>query len=159
MLLRTAIGVFGEGNVSTHLIIGLGETEKEALCLIQDCVDLGVLPALFAFTPVKGTAMAECSRPTLEKYRRVQLARYVIVNELARFEDMSFNEEGELVGFGLGKDTLNRLVETGFPFLTSGCQNCNRPFYNEKPGGPLFNYPRNLTVREMAAIRQQLQLL
>ena len=25
--------------------------------------------------------------------------------------------------------------------LTSGCPGCNRPFYNERPRGPIYNYP------------------
>ncbi len=47
-LLESALAVFGRGNVSTHLIVGLGETEKEAAGLVQRCVDMGVLSALFA---------------------------------------------------------------------------------------------------------------
>ena len=34
-LLNKAIEVFGKGNVSTHLIVGLGETEREAAQIIQ----------------------------------------------------------------------------------------------------------------------------
>ncbi|HDI74230.1 MAG TPA: hypothetical protein ENF57_04430 [Candidatus Korarchaeota archaeon] len=26
-------------------------------------------------------------------------------------------------------------------FLTSGCPSCNRPFYNERPRGPIYNFP------------------
>ncbi|MCW4010655.1 MAG: radical SAM protein [Candidatus Bathyarchaeota archaeon] len=155
-LLRTAIGVFGEGNVSTHIIVGLGETEKEVVKIIQKCVDMGVLPALFAFTPVKGTALAAKSKPKLEAYRRVQLARYLIVNALSRFEDMAFNKAGQTTDFGVGKDLLVNAAESGKPFQTSGCPDCNRPFYNEKPGGPLYNYPRNLNPQETAEIKQQL---
>jgi biotin synthase len=25
--------------------------------------------------------------------------------------------------------------------MTSGCPNCNRPYYNETPSGPILNYP------------------
>ncbi len=82
--LNEALEVFGKGNVSTHVIVGLGETEKEAVEVIQRCVDMGVLPALFAFTPVRGTALEAKSPPKLESYRRVQLARYLIVNGKAR---------------------------------------------------------------------------
>jgi biotin synthase len=35
---------------------------------------------------------------------------------------------------------------------------CNRPFYNESPGGPIYNYPRNLTAQEIAASKKQLAL-
>ena len=39
--LDEALAIFGNGNVSTHLIVGLGETEKEAVEFLQRCVDLG----------------------------------------------------------------------------------------------------------------------
>jgi lipoyl synthase len=158
VLLRTAIGVFGEGNVSTHLIVGLGETEKEATNLLQKCLDMGVLLGLFTFTPVRGTALAEKPQPQLEVYRRVQLARYLIANAQARFEDMAFNSAGQLVDFGIGKDVLTQAVETGKPFQTTGCADCNRPFYNEKPSGPIYNYPRDLTAQEKETVKQQLKL-
>jgi biotin synthase-related radical SAM superfamily protein len=157
VLLRTAIGVFGEGNVSTHLIVGLGETEKEAANLLQKCFDMGVLPGLFTFTPVRGTALAGKSQPQLEVYRRVQLARYLIANAQARFEDMDFNSAGQLVDFGIGKDVLAQAVGTGKPFQTAGCADCNRPFYNEKLSGPIYNYPRNLNAEEIAQTKQMLE--
>ena len=157
-LLQVAIGVFGEGNVSTHLIIGLGETESEAVASIQKCVDWGVLPALFAFTPVAGTARASYAQPNVDVYRRVQIARYLIANGIARSGDISFDENGRIVDFGATKTLLVRITESGEPFLTSGCPDCNRPFYNEKPRGPIYNYPRSLTKNEIAQIRKELEL-
>jgi biotin synthase len=156
LLLRTAIGVFGEGNVSTHLIVGLGETEKEAANLLQTCVDMGVLPAVFAFTPVRGTAMEKKNKPDLQTYRRIQLARYLIVEGLTKYGDMTFNAEGKIEGFGVGKNILAEVVDSGKPFQTSGCPDCNRPFYNEKPSGPIYNYPQNPTAQETAQIKQEL---
>ena len=157
-LLRAAIGVFGEGSVSTHLIVGLGETEIEAASLIQKCVDMGVLPALFAFTPIEGTALAACPPPKVGVYRRVQLARYLIVNGLARIEDISHDADGRITDFGISKTSLVTIVESGEPFLTSGCADCNRPFYNEKPSGPIYNYPRPIRQNEIAKIKQQLEV-
>jgi biotin synthase-related radical SAM superfamily protein len=156
--LREAVEVFGKGNVSTHLIIGLGETEKEAVSIIQQCVNMSVLPALFAFTPIRGTALENNPQPRIEAYRRIQLARYLILNGTARYENMHFDVDGQIADFNVKKETLRRIVETGEPFLTSGCPSCNRPFYNEKPSGPIYNYPRNLRPEEIATIRQQLCL-
>jgi len=157
-LLGAAIGIFGEGNVSTHLILGLGETEIEAASLIQECTDMGVLPALFAFTPVEGTALAAYPPPKVEVYRRIQLARHLIVNGLARIEDMSADADGRIAEFGISKKALARTMETGEPFLTSGCSDCNRPFYNEKPSGPIYNYPRPVRQDELAKIREELKM-
>jgi biotin synthase len=153
-----AVGVFGEGNVSTHLIVGLGETEKEAVDLIQGCVDMSVLPALFAFMPVRGTALESKLQPSITAYRRVQIARYLIVKGIARYEDMGFSSDGRVLDFGVGREELKCVVESGEPFLTSGCPSCNRPFYNEKPSGPIYNYPRRIRPDEMATIKQELRL-
>jgi biotin synthase-related radical SAM superfamily protein len=154
--LREAVEVFGKGNVSTHLIIGLGETEKEAVRIVQQCVDMHVLPALFAFTPVRGTGLENKPQPAIGLYRRVQLARYLIVNGATRYESMRFDAFGRIVDFSVKNGVLTRAVEAGQPFLTSGCLDCNRPFYNEKPGGPIYNYPRSMRPEEVAAVRQQL---
>jgi biotin synthase len=153
-----AVRIFGKGGVSTHLIVGLGETEKEMVEVVQRCVDMGVLPALFAFTPIAGTALEGRAQPIISKYRRMQLARHLIVHGTTRYENMRFDGEGCLVDYGVGKKMLMQNVETGLPFLTSGCPDCNRPYYNEKPSGPLYNYPRRITRGELEQIREQLNL-
>ena len=40
----------------------------------------------------------------------------------------------------------------GQAFQTSGCPGCNRPYYNERPGRTMFNYPRPLTPEESLQI-------
>ena len=157
-LLEEAVKIFGKGNVSTHLIVGLGETEKEIISIIQKCADMSILPALFAFTPIRGTTLENNPQPSIESYRRIQLARYLIVNGIARYEDMSFGIDAQATAFGVERETLKRIVETGNPFKTSGCPDCNRPFYNEKPSGPIYNYPRSIRPEEKAAIEKQLSL-
>ncbi|MEM3597058.1 MAG: radical SAM protein [Candidatus Bathyarchaeia archaeon] len=157
-ILGEAVKIFGKGMVSTHLIVGLGETEKDMVLTIQACVDMGVLPALFAFTPIAGTKLESIYQPTIEKYRRIQVARHLIVHGISRHESMSFNNKGEIIDFGIEKDMLVKIVETAKPFLTSGCPNCNRPYYNEKPGGPIYNYPREPTENEIALLKMKLKL-
>lgn len=154
-LLSEAVGVFGKGNVSTHVIVGLGETEKEAAQIIQICTDLGVMPALFAFTPIRGTALENNPSPSVGSYRRVQLARYLIGKGLTRVDVMKFDVEGKILSFGLANHALESIIEGGEPFLTSGCRDCNRPFYNEKVTGPIYNYPRKLREEELEKEKQQ----
>ncbi len=155
--LSQALDVFREGNVSTHLIVGLGETEKQAVDIIQKCVDMGVLPALFAFTPVYGTTLEKRAPPELVSYRRIQLARHLIVQGKTRFTDMQFTPKGRIKTYGLTNEELNKEIESGVPFQTSGCPNCNRPFYNEKPSGPIYNYPKKISKKEINKIKSQLR--
>jgi biotin synthase len=68
---------------------------------------------------------------------------------------MRFGENQRIIGFGIEKEALEKVVSTGKPFLTSGCPDCNRPFYNEKPSGPLYNYPRQPDKKEIETIKKQ----
>lgn len=139
------------GRAALHLIVGLGETEREVVERIQWAHDLGITVGLFAFTPVRGTHLARREPPPLGVYRRMQAARWLIVHELACMEEMTFDQYGQLIH--LGAD----LPATGEMFETSGCPDCNRPFYNEQPGGPLFNYPRPLTDDETERAMKELE--
>ena len=127
------------GRVAVHLIVGLGETEEEMVRMIQRMHDLGAIVGLFAFTPLAGTRMENCPPPSLKSYRRIQIARHLIVHNLARAEDFSFSEEGKLLAFP--PLDLKKLLSDGEAFRTSGCPDCNRPYYNERPSGPLYNFP------------------
>jgi biotin synthase-related radical SAM superfamily protein len=157
-LLDEAVHIFGEGKVSTHLIVGLGETEKEMVKIIQRCVDMGVLPALFAFTPIAGTALERAPQPSIQTYRRIQIARHLIVHKIAKYDGMRFDEEGCISDFSVDKQTLLQTIQMGEPFPTSGCPNCNRPYYNEKPSGPIYNYPRKISRKDLLEIERQLSL-
>jgi len=155
--LRDAAELYGKGFVYTHLIVGLGETEREMTETLQWCVDSGVYPSLFAFTPILGTALENHSQPSIETYRRIQVARHLIIHGKTRFEKMRFGVEGRLLDFGVSREELKHVIDSGAPFLTSGCPGCNRPYYNEKPSGPLYNYPRPPTPSELSEVERQLE--
>jgi biotin synthase-related radical SAM superfamily protein len=154
--LEQAIHVFGRGRVSTHLIVGLGESDKELTEMFQVLVDMGVYPSLFAFTPIPGTRMAERSQPPIQRYRRIQIAHHVITTGLTRIEQMEFDGASNLLGLGVTEDALMAVIRSGLPFMTSGCPGCNRPYYNERPGGPIYNFPRKPNMDELTRIERQL---
>lgn len=136
------------GRVAAHLIVGLGESEREMLRSIQELHNLGIVIGLFTFTPVPGTTLADQPPPPLEGYRRVQAARWLIVHNVARVADFTFTPDGQLQS--LGRPGWRELLASGDAFRTSGCPDCNRPFYNERPGGATYNYPRPLAPEEAA---------
>jgi biotin synthase len=136
--------------------VGLGESEQQVIETLQWCADAGVHPSLFAFTPIPGTALEEAPQPSIASYRRVQLARHLIVHGKTHRENMKFDDKGRIVDFGVSKQMLHEAVKNGSPFQTSGCPGCNRPYYNERPGGPMFNYPRRLTSEELTEVENQL---
>jgi lipoyl synthase len=135
------------GRMTTHLIVGLGESEEEMVKCLQAMVDMGITVALFAFTPIKGTRMEGVKQPNMSHYRRIQVAHDVIRTGLARADGFRF-EDGQLADFGISVDELQE-KRGGEPFKTSGCTGCNRPYYNETPGEELYNYPKTLTAEEV----------
>ncbi len=145
--LYQAVEVFGKGNVGTNLIIGLGETEKQAAKLIQTLFLKSIHTILFAFTPIKGTKLEDKQQPNIKSYRRIQIARHLISKNLTTYKDFRFNEKGEIIDFGV--KNLSEILKDGIAFQTTGCPGCNRPFYNERPSGPFYNYPRHLTDEEV----------
>jgi biotin synthase-related radical SAM superfamily protein len=144
------------GRVSVHLIVGLGETERELVARILWARDLGLGVGLFAFTPVRGTSLAERLSPPLGQYRRIQAARRLIVYRGAGMADFAFNERGTLVAIGL--TDWRRSLADGEAFRTSGCPGCNRPFYNERPGGTTYNYARPLTEDEAQRATMEMEI-
>ena len=142
---REAVRVFGRGRVHVHLIFGLGESEADFLETMQTIYDLGAEVALFAFTPVRGTPLADRSPPPVERYRVMQVARVLLSRGYRASEFASI--EGGKVRI-LGGPWLRELEEA---FLTSGCPGCNRPFYNERPG-LIYNYPSLRLLRRDAGI-------
>ncbi len=154
--LKEAVEVFGRNQVYTHLIVGLGETEKQIAETIQQCTDSGIHPSLFAFTPIQGTTLENMPQPAMETYRRIQLARHLIIHHKTRYENMRFNNEQQITDFGTPKTQLHQVIQEGTAFCTSGCPECNRPYYNERPSGPMYNYPRPPTPQEINQITQQL---
>lgn len=145
------------GRLSTHLIVGLGETEEEMVHTMAACVARGITVGLFAFTPVRGTAWERREPPPLASYRRLQIAGYLLWRGAA-LDDFTFRD-GRLVDCGLARQELVRRLSNGDAFRTSGCPDCNRPYYNERPGRVMYNYPRPLTAEEAAAALQESGLL
>ncbi|MDH5792671.1 MAG: radical SAM protein, partial [Candidatus Bathyarchaeota archaeon] len=65
---------------------------------------------------------------------------------------------GMVENFGVDAETLESALADGEAFRTSGCPGCNRPYYNERPSGPFYNYPRNLTPEEARTEAELLEL-
>jgi lipoate-protein ligase A len=138
------------GRAGTHLVVGLGETEEELLRATASLLEDGVTVALFAFTPIPGTPMAGHPRPTLASYRRIQAGHFLLRRGAVTVSDLRF-EAGRLASVGLTRDSFRQLLAGGEAFRTSGCPGCNRPYYNERPGQAMYNYPRPLSPAEAEA--------
>lgn len=143
-----AQGVFGADRVTTHLIVGLGESEPEISDFLFNMKDMGVRVGLFAFTAIKGTDLSANESPQLDKYRRIQILRELLARNLVQRDAIHFDAEGHLV-FPYSNDELKTKLASGAAFRVTGCPGCNRPYYNERPRGTMYNYPRPLRSEEV----------
>ena len=156
-LLYGAKKYFGDDHVSVHLIYGLGESDKDFIRLLFKLYRKGLRVGLFAFTPMKGTKLESHPPPNQKKYRAIQLALYLISNNLVTLKNFQFDLHGNIQKILVNKLLLNEIIESCLPFTTKGCPNCNRPFYNERPIRPLYNYPTlHMAKEDLKIIKNQL---
>ncbi|TFG33597.1 radical SAM protein [Candidatus Thorarchaeota archaeon] len=146
--LKNALKIFGKGRVTTHLIVGLGETEKDAVDFIFQMAKMGITVGLFAFTNIKGTSLENNTQPSISSYRRIQAVRYLVEKGELDIDDVAYNEEGDVM-VKMDSSRVRKILSSSTAFQVSGCKGCNRPFYNERPRGPMYNYPRPLNDDEI----------
>jgi len=163
-ILLDARDIFGPQKFGAHVIVGMGETERDVLELVQKLVDLGGHSHLFCFFPEKGSLMDHLPATPRDQWRRVQLARYLIDYKAVRVECMKFDSQGKVVGFGLPESEVNDVVSAGTAFRTSGCPGkfaedisaCDRP-YGDSPPSNIASYPFRPNGNDLRTIRSQLK--
>jgi biotin synthase len=162
-ILHDARDIFGSDKFGAHIIIGMGETEHQALSLVQRLTDLGGQSHMFCFFPEKGSLMDHLPATPRDQWRRVQLGRYLIHFCGQRVDNMSFDDLGRVTDFGLPKGELDIIIDTGIAFRTSGCPGkfrddvsaCDRP-YGDSPPSDIASYPFQPKKRDIQKIRRQL---
>jgi biotin synthase len=160
--LADAIDIFGKKNAGSHFMVGMGETERDMVEAIQAIQDMGGWTHLFSFFPEADSVMSNHPMPSLDHYRRIQLARYLIDEGVSRHERFVYQNDGRILDFGVEQEKLDQVIDTGEPFRTSGCQGydgqvaCNRPFANSRPGPDMRNYPFPPDENDILRIREQM---
>jgi biotin synthase len=165
-ILLNARDIFGPQKFGAHIIVGMGETEREALWLVQELVDLGGHSHMFCFFPEKGSLMDHLPATPRDQWRRVQLGRYLVDYRGARVEKMTFDSEGRVTDFGVPQDELDEVIDAGVAFRTSGCPGkfaedisaCDRP-YGDSPPSNIASYPFQPNKRDIGKIRRQLRIV
>ena len=160
--MRAGLEVFGHSHVGVHLMVGMGETERDMVSLMDKLWRMGAVNHLFSFYAEEGSRLAHKRQPPWPTYLRVQLARYLIEEGIRCFDDMEFDHQGRIIDFGLEPDRLSEISSLGIPFMTTGCLGpdgqvaCNRPFGNCLPDVKQWNYPYPPDDEEMDLIRRSI---
>lgn len=155
--MRRAARIFDK--VGTHLMLGLGESDEDAVRIISELHNDKVNIALFSYTHIPGSLgnfHDKTEDSTIKHYRTVQIARHLIVEGIASYSGMRF-KNGTLMDFGVSSDLLLLIIEKGEAFQTSGCPDCNRPMANET-FSKIYNFPRKTNNEEITGIKKDMGL-
>ncbi|MEK7848672.1 MAG: hypothetical protein AAB270_07085 [Chloroflexota bacterium] len=156
--------LFGPWTVSCHIIVGIGETDRELVELFCRLKAEQILAHPFSFYPEPDSAMGRRRRPSLARWRRLQLVRYLVETGQLGPEGLAYDSRGRLCHIGVRPETIDRAVGSGLPFLTGGCPDedntlaCTRPFGSYRPGQPFRDFPFMPTPQDIARTRRELRL-
>jgi biotin synthase len=148
-----------------HTLVGLGESDRDLVSLFIALRDQQVYSYLFCFNPEPGSAMARHPKPTLRRWRRLQLARQLIESEAYELGQFGFGANGQINALGASRDAIDAVVATGSAFMTNGCPGengeagCTRPYGSYRPAEPFRDYPFLPGPDDLEEICQQLQLV
>jgi radical SAM protein (TIGR04043 family) len=81
---EAAVKVFGKGNVSTYILAGLGDTQKEILEMSRKLIAIGVYPFVVPFVPIGNTPLQNHASPNKDFMHEIldQLARELVSAEM-----------------------------------------------------------------------------
>jgi biotin synthase len=163
-IIRIARQLFGPWKVNCHVIVGLGETDRDLVNLFSATRAEQIEAYLFAFNPEPGTAMADHPRAPLARLRRIQLVKHLIEEAALPREAIEFDGDGGIARLHAPRAVVEALIESGRPFLTDGCPDrsgwlaCNRPYGSYRPGETFRDYPFLPLAEDRLVIRRQIRL-
>lgn len=162
-IVRAARSVFGPMKVNCHIIVGLGETDRDLVNLFYQLKSEQIAGYLFSFNPEPGTAMQAVPRAPLHRWRRIQLVKVLIEERDLPHEAVEFDAAGEITRVNAPDMLVEVAINTGLPFMTNGCPDkngviaCNRPYGSYRPGEEFRDYPFLPNTDDLIQIRQEVR--
>lgn len=162
-IIRAARRMFGPFKVNCHVVVGLGETDRDLVNLFWRFKSEQIAGYLFSFNPEPGSAMQDSPRPALVRWRRIQLVKYLIECTGLPRGALEFDPTGALSGVHAPAEMVQSAIDSGRAFMTQGCPDrggalaCNRPYGSYRPGEEFRDYPFAPLPDDLRTIRTQLQ--
>ena len=163
-VLTDAREIFGPWKVNVHTLVGLGESDQDLVSLFVALRDRQILSYLFCFNPEPGSRMAAHPQPSLRRWRRVQLARFLVEAKGYGLEQFGFDAGGGIVRLRAARPAVEAVVAEGKAFMTNGCPGengepgCTRPYGSYRPTEPFRDYPFVPATTDLEEIGRQLRL-
>ena len=156
--------MFGPMKVNCHLIVGLGETDRDLVEMFHLLKSEQIAAYLFSFNPEPGTVMENAPRVPIARTRRIQLVKNLIESHDLKEEAIEFDENGAIRSIDAPLELLDRVTNQGVAFMTDGCPDrqgemaCNRPYGSYRPGEEFRDYPFLPQASDLEVIRGEIKL-
>ena len=156
--------IFGPWKVNMHTLVGLGESDRDLVSLFVALRDRQIFSYLFCFNPEPGSRMATHPQPSLRRWRRVQLARFLVETKDYGLGQFDFDAGGGIVRLRAARPSVAAVVAEGRAFMTNGCPDengepgCTRPYGSYRPAEPFRDYPFVPAASDLEEIGRQLSL-
>jgi len=156
--------VFGPWKVNAHVLVGLGETDRDLCDLFFRLCERQIFPYLFSFNPEPDSRLGIAPRAPLWRWRRIQLLKYLIEQHGLRPEQLDFDDSGALLRVDAPRGWVLEHVRAGEAFMTNGCPGpngepgCTRPYGSYRPSEPFRDFPFLPLLDDARGIERDLRL-
>jgi lipoyl synthase len=161
---ESAREIFGPWRVNCHTLVGLGESDRGLMEMFDRLLGQQIFSYLFCFNPEPDSRMADHPKTPVSRWRRIQLAKFLLEEEGYLPEAFEYDRDGVISGIHAAPEHIERVVDEGFAFMTNGCPGeegqpgCTRPMGSWTPKESPRDYPWLPDGQDRNEIRSQLRL-
>jgi lipoyl synthase len=155
---------FGPWEVNCHTLVGLGESDRDLMAMFGRLLDRQIFAYLFCFNPEPDSRMGDQPKSEIARWRRIQLAKFLLEEVGLDPPAFEYDEAGRLVAIAAPRELVDEVVADGYAFMTNGCTGsggepgCTRPMGSWRPSEAPRDYPWRPTGSDLDEIRAQLRL-
>ena len=163
-IVRLSREIFGPWQVNCHTLVGLGETDRDLMEIFARLLDDQIFSYLFCFNPEPDSRMGDHPKSAVDRWRRIQLAKFLLEEEGIDPGAFQYDDDGGLVGIEAPPRLVDEAIQGGYAFMTNGCTGpngepgCTRPMGSWRPSDAPRDYPWRPSPEDLREIRAQLQL-
>jgi biotin synthase len=156
--------IFGPWKVNCHTLVGLGETDADLMAMFARLLDRRIHAYLFCFNPEPDSRMGDRPKAPVERWRRLQLAKFLLEEVGLDPGAFAYDDGGMLARIRAPRALVDDVVAEGWAFMTNGCPGaggepgCTRPMGSWRPSEAPRDYPWRPTAEDEREIRPQLRL-
>jgi len=156
--------IYGPWHVNCHTLVGLGETDAQLMDIFGRLLDRQVFSYLFCFNPEPDSRLGDRPKTPIERWRRIQLAKFLLEERGLDPAAFVFGDDGSLARIRAPRALVDDVIADGYAFMTNGCPSsggepgCTRPMGSWRPTESPRDFPWRPSAADQRAIRAQLDL-